>query len=627
MQQRSCAIRSLVAPALLVVACVLVLATPRDGGAASLTPSNGGGGPRIVNGTLTAQYPSVGALLSPANPDTAGLVCSGTLIGCRTFLTAAHCVCDLDGVDCQSGPNAPHPGDYVVFLQHAGFFAVSSISVRPDFVFPVGDVAILTLATPVTGVAPTPIDVSGVPATGTVGTIVGFGRDAGTPDYGLKRTGRVAIAPCISGLSNTTSVCWDFTDPVGPPGSTSDTCNGDSGGPLFADFQCGDTVAGITSGGTSDTCTPTDHSYDANVFQYRAYIAAQAGADLGVASCGAMPQAGDPNTTIVADSGTLNSATPQALHTLNVPVGTALLRVALNAAENPATDFDFYVKAGSPPTVSDFDCKADGSNQYGFCEMASPVSGTWYVLVQRQLGSGVYQLTTTTFASGAPGSGTNGAACDDLNACTQSDSCQAGACNGAPVVDGTACDDGSACTTPDLCAAGACSSIPAPVAGCVEPVVGGRASLALKAGTSPARNALNWRWPKGGATSAADFGNPITGAGYELCVFDETAGIPELVLDTTVPVGSQWSATSRGYKYRDVSMQHGGVRTMVLKPGVAGRASITISAKGSHLATPPLPLSQDATVTVQLLGTQACFEAKYSTNRRNDALQFKAKAD
>src|SRR5205823_1332539 len=78
----------------------------------------------------------------------------------------------------------------------------------------------------------------------------------------------------------------------------------------------------------------------------------------------------------------------------------------------------------------------------------------------------------------------NGASCNDNNACTQTDSCQAGVCAGGnPVTclaldqchdvgvcdmtsgtcsnptkpDGTSCNDNSACTTADSCHAGACT--------------------------------------------------------------------------------------------------------------------------------------------------------------------------
>src|SRR5437879_10328619 len=91
--------------------------------------------------------------------------------------------------------------------------------------------------------------------------------------------------------------------------------------------------------------------------------------------------------------------------------------------------------------------------------------------------------TPATGVCSAPTNKTNGTACDDGNACTQTDTCQNGSCVGAtPVVcpadqchdpgtcntatgvcsaptnktNGTACDDGSACTQTDTCAAGAC---------------------------------------------------------------------------------------------------------------------------------------------------------------------------
>jgi hypothetical protein len=82
---------------------------------------------------------------------------------------------------------------------------------------------------------------------------------------------------------------------------------------------------------------------------------------------------------------------------------------------------------------------------------------------------------------------TDNTPCDDGNACTQSDTCQAGTCvGGDPVVcealdqchvpgvcdpstgqctnpnatDNTSCDDGNACTTDDVCVAGVCTGTP-----------------------------------------------------------------------------------------------------------------------------------------------------------------------
>ena len=165
--------------------------------------------PHIVNGVATQQFPSVGALLWGSDVDTASMICSGTLIGCQTFLTAGHCVeDDLD------------PSSYFVYLQHAGLFAVTSVTLHRDYEFPVGDVAVLRLATPVTGIAPTRIDTVGTFGDGSPAIIAGFGNTGGgNDDYGLKRAGAITIAACSTGISDTTSVCWNFDAPLGPAGT------------------------------------------------------------------------------------------------------------------------------------------------------------------------------------------------------------------------------------------------------------------------------------------------------------------------------------------------------------------------------------------------------------------------
>jgi hypothetical protein len=357
--------------------------------------------PQVVNGLPTSDFPTTGALLWGSDPDTASSICSGTLIGCETFLTAAHCVCDFDGAEC-TGPSPPDPADFLVFLQHGGFFAISSIALRSDYDFPVADVAVLKLAAPVSGIPPTPINATSTPAFGTPGTIAGFGNSGDrNDDFGLKRFGAVVTQSCTAGLSNTTSVCWSFEDPVGPPGDDSNTCDGDSGGPLFIDLGAGDSVAGVTSGGESSDCLPPDEAFDTNVFFYRGWIGTQGGADLSNTECGALAQVGDPEVTVHGFSGSVSHQDPEGRHGFDVPAGVTLLRVSMNASEERGNDFDLYVKAGSPPTPSDFDCRAFGVNQWGFCEFASPAATSWHVLINRFSGGGEYQATATVFP--APG--------------------------------------------------------------------------------------------------------------------------------------------------------------------------------------------------------------------------------
>ena len=364
--------------------------------------------PQIVNGVTTHDYPTTGALLyslgGTITPDNATSWCSGTLIGCSTFLVAAHCVAD-DTL----------AGHYQVYLQHAGLFDVASITPHPNYrsaTFPKYDVAVLKLGTWVTGIAPTAINQTDpTPFIPALATIVGFGESSGNAnDYGLKRFGTVHTENCPAGLpvavTNSDVVCWDFTNPVGPAGTNSNTCFGDSGGPLFLDLGAGPVVAATTSGGTSDDCEPVDHGYDANVFTHRAFILGQLGAD-GTSSCGGLAPIGDAQTSVHAFDGTLSSTHPSDAYTVSVPAGANALRVTLNGKDDLVFDVNLYVKQGSGASASNYDCKADGTSVFGACTFDLPAAGTWSMAVDRASGSGDYQLTATVFGGAAPVCGNN----------------------------------------------------------------------------------------------------------------------------------------------------------------------------------------------------------------------------
>ena len=245
---------------------------------------------RVTNGVLAQDRPTTGALLFSSG-NNHQVICSGTLIGCETFLTAAHCVCDASPF-AQCG--TPAPGQYSVYLQDVGIVGVSSIDVDPTYSFSdQGDVAVLTLSSPVTGVAPTPINTLMRPPLGTSVEIAGFGLTrGGADDTGMLRRGLAETSACTD-ADGDYHVCWAFTAPVGAPGVDSNTCNGDSGGPLFADLGSGISVVGITSGGTSADCLPTDASYDTDVFVHAGYVDSIGGADLLNTSCGTIAQVGE----------------------------------------------------------------------------------------------------------------------------------------------------------------------------------------------------------------------------------------------------------------------------------------------------------------------------------------------
>lgn len=391
--------------------------------------------PRIVGGTFTSGFPSVVAVLEGGDPATAVATCTGTLIGCRTVVTAAHCVC---GVGVPAARCAPRPGDFTVFLQHAGLFGVAAVAVHPAYGFPDADLALLRLVAPVDGVAPSPL-ATATPPPGTAATVVGFGR-SGDPfqDYNLKRAGSVVTADCTpQALSNDTSVCFEYA------GVGANTCNGDSGGPLFVEGVGGLVLAGVTSGGSSDDCLAGDASWDTSVAAFATWIAANAGDAVGVAACGTGPQAGGSGTTVAGMMGTLDATLVGVTHRIDVEPGAARLRVTLNGEDPPASpgqalaDFDLLVAAGREPTAAAADCAAVQPNQYGVCEVAAPAAGPWYLRAVRRRGAGRYQLTATTFGAGAGGVAVCGNGVREAGeAC---DGADAGACPAG-------CTDACACT-------------------------------------------------------------------------------------------------------------------------------------------------------------------------------------
>jgi len=433
-------------------------------------------GQRIVNGLETQAYPTTGALLhhagGPITSANAAAWCTGTLIGCHTFLTAAHCAGDLV---------ANH---YWVYLQHGGIYAVSAVTPNPAYDGSSGnDVAIVTLASDVTGIAPTPINTThdlAALGTGYAGIVAGFGQTSSTGhDYGIKRYGAVTTADCntvaTGGEGNDRLVCWDFTNPLGAPGTDSNTCNGDSGGPLFIDFGTGSEVVGVTSAGASVTCLPTDHSWDANVYFNSAFIQSHLAGDS-TSACGSVLPVTDPSATVLADSGTLSIANTEDTYTVTITGVPALARFTANAKDNGSFHTAFYVKQGAgPASAASYDCKSDGGAVYAGCEFANPVAGPWSVTVSRLAGTGNYQLTTTLVSAPAAvcgnGVAESGEQCDgaDLGSCvtgpcTANCTCPAPACGNNIVESGEACDGSSL----GSCAFGPCNAdctCPVPVCG------------------------------------------------------------------------------------------------------------------------------------------------------------------
>ena len=567
---------------------------------------------RIANGVSTHAHPSTGALLINGFQG-----CSGTLVGCQTFLTAAHCVCSGDGVSCD-----PAEGAYQVFLQHEGLFSVSQITPHPAYISATleNDIAVVTLSGPVDGLPPTPL-ASASPAFGSAGTIVGFGTINDTPQTGsgLKREGAIITADCRlelgPGASNSQLVCWDFDAPAGPAGTDSNTCPGDSGGPLFTDEGGTQVIAGVTSFGIGP-CAGDDFSGDTNVAYYADWVAGVAGADLANASCGALSQVGQPGVQVDGFEGSLAATAEESVHSFSVPPGTNELRVIQNGQDDGTADFDLWVRFGSPPNAGARDCASESATQFEVCTFADPSPGTWYAMARSWQGGGDYQVTSTSFAEATCGDGIVGAGetCDDGNTLA-GDGCDAmcqiePTCGNGGIEGGETCDDGNTADG-DGCDAmcqlelgsGGCPILPDD--GCEPPAPNG-SKLKLKRGKTPDKNKLTWTW-KAAPVDATDFGNPLSDTSYHLCLYDAVGGAPALALEASAPAGALWSANSKGLKFKS-----GGGPGQLKRLKIRAGSKLKLKAKGKGIALPNLPVAQDGEVRLQVrndLGT--CWEARY----------------
>jgi cysteine-rich repeat protein len=220
---------------------------------------------------------------------------------------------------------------------------------------------------------------------------------------------------------------------------------------------------------------------------------------------------------------------------------------------------------------------------------------------------------------------------DDGNVCT-SDVCNgAGACVHG-VLTG-ACDDDDACTSGDTCVAGSCTGTPVDcgacmrcdvTAGCIadqqldcrEPLVPSLSRLGLTDSDDPRRDRLSWRWRSADGLAFADLGDPTASTGYSLCLFGgPSAG--SVLLRAAVAAGTDcgascgWTATSRGFRYRD-PLARTGVKRIDLSARLPGVGSIRVAGMGEHLHVPELPFPIAAPLVLQLRAAGgACWQTTY----------------
>jgi len=247
---------------------------------------------------------------------------------------------------------------------------------------------------------------------------------------------------------------------------------------------------------------------------------------------------------------------------------------------------------------------------------------------------------------------TAGEQCDDGAANGTAQSCCTSDCKLRP--DGFPCDDGQACTNSDSCDAGACigyafcsptptltplpTATPLPAScpptrsgSCKRPTGPGRSSLSIK--TKPAAataDKVAWKWTRGEEVSLGDLGDPVSGStSYAFCLYDAN---DSLLMDAALPSTVGWSQRGGGLLFMDRLLGNDGVKSLKIKPGSAGRASVALAAsnKRQTLRLHTAPPYGNLPLTAQLWTNHGtCWEASYAVATKNQASSsvtlFKAK--
>ncbi|MCA9668949.1 MAG: trypsin-like serine protease [Myxococcales bacterium] len=227
----------------------------------------------LVNGSTYGGHPAVGLLL------VGNALCTATLVGRRTVVTAAHCV-----------KNAS-----MEFRAGGTKFAVASYTAHPGYDPNAeevrDDVAIVRL-TSAPSIQPASLS-SRAPYVGLQTTLIGYGRTAAdADDAGTKRIG----------FRKASAVTQTEIQYQGSSGSTPNLCYGDSGGPSFATLGGVEVQTGVHSYILSPQGEQTCglEGRDMRVDTYLSWLKTQANGDVFVDGVG--PDTQPPVVKIVTPS-------------------------------------------------------------------------------------------------------------------------------------------------------------------------------------------------------------------------------------------------------------------------------------------------------------------------------------
>lgn len=170
----------------------------------------------------------------------------------------------------------------------------------------------------------------------------------------------------------------------------------------------------------------------------------------------------------------------------------------------------------------------------------------------------------------------------------------------------------------------------APMHGCRLPVESRKARLHLKDKPADTADTVKWTWRKGAATTLGEFGDPLSTTDYVACLYNR---IPELMMALRIPHGELcgdvpcWKRKGEtAFRYADRDATRDGVRKVILRSGPAGKAEVSLIAKGASVPMPAFRFFPP--VRMQLQANGLCWEAIYSSNPQiSTSAEWKGRAD
>ncbi len=314
--------------------------------------------------------------------------CGGSIINANWILTAQHCVNDGGVI---SKPARIEAG--TTTLSGSGQVrSVAEVVVYPGYVDASKgkDIALLRLSTPLdlSGASAKAIPLltaadatAGLTNTGVVSRVTGWGTlSSGGSSPDTLQTVDVNI---VSNSSAQTSYPNETitADQLAAAAPGKDSCQGDSGGPLTVLKNGTRVLAGVVSWGYGCADSRYPGMY-ARVSTYESWIASKIG--------GTTPP---PGSTLLSQSSLSSTTTGTWRHfPITVPAGATSLTVK---QFNGTGDADLYVRAGSQPTLSAYNCRPYLSGNTETCTINAPAAGTWYVSVYAYATYSGLSLTAT----------------------------------------------------------------------------------------------------------------------------------------------------------------------------------------------------------------------------------------